>query len=79
MDAVSRGKSVAPCEDEPKPLWADGVRRRLLNRVADADDSHLTLGAEEGRWQPFARGVQIKVLREHEGVMSYLLRLAPGL
>lgn len=23
-------------------------------------------------------GVQLKVLREHEGVLSYLLRLAPG-
>ena len=34
--------------------------------------------ADGGQWQPFATGVQIKVLHEAGGVMSYLLRLAPG-
>jgi quercetin dioxygenase-like cupin family protein len=54
------------------------IRRRLMERVADADGSHLTIGADEGRWQPFLDGVAIKVLREQAGVLSYLLRLAPG-
>ena len=54
------------------------IRRRVLERVADAEDSSLTVGADEGLWQPFAKGVRIKVLRQHQGVMSYLLRLAPG-
>jgi quercetin dioxygenase-like cupin family protein len=49
-----------------------------MHRVADADTSHLTIGADEGEWQPFLPGVAIKVLREHAGVLSYLLRLAPG-
>lgn len=49
-----------------------------MERVADADTSHLTIGSDEGEWQPFLDGVAIKVLREHEGVLSYLLRLAPG-
>jgi anti-sigma factor ChrR (cupin superfamily) len=57
---------------------ARNVRRRLMERVADADASHVTLAAGEGDWQPFMEGVTMKVLREHDGVLSYLLRLAPG-
>lgn len=60
------------------PAQARGIRRRLLERVADADTSHLTIGADQGEWQPFLDGVQIKVLHEQAGVLSYLLRLAPG-
>lgn len=54
------------------------IKRRLLERVADADTTHLTIDATEGRWQPFLDGVQIKVLFESDGVLSYLLKLAPG-
>lgn len=54
------------------------IRRRLMERVADADESHLTIDAGDGDWRPFLDGVTIKVLRRHEGVLSYLLRLAPG-
>lgn len=54
------------------------MRQHLLERVADADDSHLTLAAEDGTWQPWLPGVDLKVLHEQDGVMSYLLRLAPG-
>lgn len=57
---------------------AHSIRRRLLERVADADTSHRTVDGAAGGWQPFLEGVDIKVLREHRGVMSYLLRLAPG-
>lgn len=57
---------------------ARGIRRRLMDRVADTDDSHLTIDGDAGDWQPFLDGVAIKVLREHEGVLSYLLRLEPG-
>ncbi len=60
------------------PRAARAIKRRLFERVADADASHLTIGADEGDWQPFADGVRIKVLRERGGVLSYLLRLAPG-
>lgn len=49
-----------------------------MARVADADTSHLTIDADQGDWQPLLDGVTIKVLREHDGVLSYLLRLAPG-
>jgi hypothetical protein len=57
---------------------ARAIRRRLLERVADADLSHLTIDGDEGDWQPFLEGVEIKVLREDAGTLSYLLRLAPG-
>lgn len=54
------------------------IWRRLLERVADADTTHTTIAAEAGEWQPILAGVSMKVLREHAGVLSYLLRLEPG-
>jgi quercetin dioxygenase-like cupin family protein len=54
------------------------IRRRLLERVADADETHLTIAGDAGEWQPFLDGVRIKVLREQAGVLSYLLRMEPG-
>lgn len=72
---------MKPSADAPPPVTprrAREIRRRLLERVADADDSHLTIDAAEGEWQPFVDGVHIKVLHERDGVLSYLLRLAPG-
>ncbi|MFT3953249.1 MAG: cupin domain-containing protein [Piscinibacter sp.] len=60
------------------PGQARAMRRRLLERVADADDSHLTIAAGDGDWQAFSDGVRIKVLHEQDGVLSYLLKLAPG-
>ena len=60
------------------PQQARAMRRRLLERVAEADGSHTTVHADEGDWQPFIDGVSIKVLRDDGGVLSYLLRLAPG-
>jgi quercetin dioxygenase-like cupin family protein len=63
------------------PVFAGRARRikqRLLERVADADDTHLTLGADDGLWQPWLDGVQMKLLHENGEVLSYLLRLAPG-
>ena len=57
---------------------AQAIKQRLLDRVADSDDSHLTLRPADGIWQPWLAGVQIKVLRERAGVLSCLLRLAPG-
>jgi quercetin dioxygenase-like cupin family protein len=60
------------------PRQAREIKHRLLDRVADADDSHLTIDADQGDWQPFGQGVRIKVLHEHADGLSYLLRLAPG-
>lgn len=57
---------------------ARSIRRRLMARLADADHSHLTIAGDDGEWQPFLAGIQIKVLREQADVLSYLLRLEPG-
>lgn len=66
------------CPVDVAPRTARAIKRRLLERVADSDSSHLTVAAEDGEWQPLLQGVSIKVLRESGGSMSYLLRLAPG-
>lgn len=60
------------------PSLAEAIKRRLLERVADADESHLTVAADQGDWLPFAPGVRLKLLRQRGGVQSYLLRLDPG-
>jgi quercetin dioxygenase-like cupin family protein len=60
------------------PAQARAIRRRLLERVADTDDSHLTVPPGASGWQPFGDGLRIKVLHEHEGMLSYLLQFAPG-
>jgi len=60
------------------PRQARAMRARLLERVADADVSHLTVPADAGQWQALLEGVRIKVLHEQDGVMSYLLHFAPG-
>lgn len=49
-----------------------------MERVADADASHSNIDAHEGDWQPLDDGVAVKVLHAQDGVLSYLLRLAPG-
>lgn len=54
------------------------VKQRLLRRIAEVEDRHLTVQPDEPSWQPFDAGVQIKVLHEAGGIMSYLLKLAPG-
>jgi len=92
MNPDDRTDPEAPLDDEtvaliagaiePEPLDAAAharIKRRLLQRIAaDSTPRHLTVKADEGDWQPFGAGVQLKVLHEAGGVMSYLVRLAPG-
>lgn len=67
---------------DPVPLPAPSaarIKRRLLQRVAaDSTPRHQTVPAGDAGWQPFGQGLSIKVLHEADGVMSYLVRLAPG-
>jgi hypothetical protein len=67
-------------EPEPHDAGAiDRVKQKLLRRIAaESTDRHLTEPPGEAGWQPFGDGLSIKVLHEDAGVMSYLLRLAPG-
>jgi len=60
------------------PATSARIRHRVMDRIARAETSNTTLHAQDGSWQPFKQGVDIKVLHEAQGVMSYLLRLAPG-
>lgn len=54
------------------------IKHRLLERVAQSQSGHLTVHAGVGGWKPFSAGVSIKVLHRDGGIMSYLLKLAPG-
>jgi quercetin dioxygenase-like cupin family protein len=76
MDNPDPQDHQAPASGVSTP--ARSIRRRLMERVADADVSHLTIDGDEGNWQPFLEGVAVKILREQSGVLSYLLRLEPG-
>lgn len=78
MSRLNPLQSAAADDSPVLPGQARAIKRRLLERVADADPSHLTIAADEGDWQPFAPGVRLKLLREHDGVLTYLLRLEPG-
>jgi len=60
------------------PGRARAIKRRLLDRVADDDDSHVTVRPDDGVWWPLRTGVRIKVLHRGEGVQTYLLRMQPG-
>ncbi len=64
--------------DAISPAVAARIKHRVLDRIARAETSHTTLHAADDSWQPFKQGVDIKVLNEADGIMSYLLRLAPG-
>jgi quercetin dioxygenase-like cupin family protein len=68
----------SPATNAASPSQAKSIKRRLLERVADADQTHLTIPADAGDWQPFAPGVELKLLHRSEQAQSYLLRLAPG-
>jgi quercetin dioxygenase-like cupin family protein len=65
-------------DEAPSPRLAARIKHRVLERIARAEAGHVTVQAADDRWRRFQHGVQIKVLHEAGGVMSYLLRLAPG-
>jgi anti-sigma factor ChrR (cupin superfamily) len=83
-----------PDHFDPRPAWlydaldadapaaADArLRQRVLRTIAaEATPSHRTVQPVDAAapWQPWGPGLQIKVLHEADGVMSYLVRLAAG-
>ncbi len=55
------------------------VKHRLLRRIAeDQTPTHHTVQPGHDGWLPFGRGLKMKVLHEADGIMSYLVRMAPG-
>jgi quercetin dioxygenase-like cupin family protein len=79
LDADLRAALDAAQAAEPiAPEVASRIKRRLLNRIAEAEVPQIAVAPEQGQWRPFGCGVEIKVLHKREGIMSYLLRMAPG-
>jgi quercetin dioxygenase-like cupin family protein len=76
LDAAFEPDVANPGAD---PAADERVKQRLLRRIAaECTGRHLTMAGDGVGWQPFGEGLLIKVLHESGGVMSYLLRLAPG-
>jgi quercetin dioxygenase-like cupin family protein len=80
LDADLLDAFAAACTADPvEPLVAEDVKRRMLGRIAEATTpTNLTVQPTSDTWRPFLPGVRIKVLNEADGIMSYLLKLAPG-
>ncbi|MEZ0307976.1 MAG: cupin domain-containing protein [Ramlibacter sp.] len=55
------------------------VRSRLMQRIAaDSVQHHVAIAGGDAGWHRFLPGIERKVLHEADGVMSYLLKFAPG-
>jgi len=66
-------------DDDTDAALLQGVHERLMNRIAEESTGrHLTVAAGEGQWRRLLPGIERKVLHEQDGVMSYLLKFAPG-
>src|SRR5690242_15797012 len=77
--AAALARAVRPNElgaQEREPLWAR-IRRCV---AAPPPAGMLTIRANEGLWQDFSPGIQIKILREEPALdlRSFLVRMAPG-
>ncbi len=55
------------------------VRARVLRGIAaESTAGRAVVDAGSVGWRPFLPGIERKVLHESDGVMSYLLKFAPG-
>jgi ChrR Cupin-like domain len=55
------------------------IKKRLLRRIAsDTMAEHATVLPGDDGWAPFGKGLSIKRLHEADGILSCLVRLAPG-
>jgi anti-sigma factor ChrR (cupin superfamily) len=72
LDAAQR---AAPADDASLAR----ARAKLMRRIAnDSVPHHTAVHANDGKWHALLPGIQRKVLFEQDGVMSYLLKFAPG-
>lgn len=75
LAGIAEGTRAGPVDGDA----AARVKRRLLRRIAaEETPRHATVHPDPQAWSPFGKGMQIKVLHQAEGVMSYLVRMAPG-
>jgi anti-sigma factor ChrR (cupin superfamily) len=73
VTALTAAQSPQP----PHAALAESVKSKVLAKIA-LHDAHLTVQKAEDSWRAFMAGIQIKILHEADGIMSYLLKLAPG-
>jgi anti-sigma factor ChrR (cupin superfamily) len=80
IDAELLAQMDAALLPEPlDPVTQARIKQKLMRRIAQTTTArHLTVALSEDHWQPYGDGVRLKVLHHSHGVMSYLLRLAPG-
>jgi len=68
----------APAADAAGPAVVARSRRRLLQRIAQAETRLVTVPPGDDGFAPFAPGIRIKLLHGAGERLSYLLQLAPG-
>lgn len=73
ITALTAAQSPQP----PNQALAERVKAKVLAKIV-LDDAHLTVQQAENSWRTFMAGIQIKVLHESSGIMSYLLKLEAG-
>ena len=80
LDADILAKLDAAVAPQPLDVQAQvRIKSRLLQRIAaDTTPRHRTVHADAGQWQNFGAGLTLKVLHEAGGIMTYLVRMAPG-
>jgi quercetin dioxygenase-like cupin family protein len=75
LDALA----AAQAPDAADAAALERVRARVMQRIAaEPKPGHVTVEPAGGEWAEFLPGIRRKVLHEKAGVMSYLLKFAPG-
>ena len=78
-DDVAQALTAAQRAGDADEAAIGRVRAKLMKRIAqDSVEHHTAIHADDGRWHPLLPGIERKVLHEDQGVMSYLLKFAPG-
>jgi hypothetical protein len=76
---LAEGAAAATASDPLAPEVQARVKRRLMRRIADDQfERHATVLPGEAGWEPMGPGLAMKRLHEAGGILSYLVRLAPG-
>jgi anti-sigma factor ChrR (cupin superfamily) len=80
LDAEVLARLAAAVPAEPLAPEAQArIRRHLLRRIANEQmPQHKTVLPGEAGWEPLGPGLAMKRLHESGGILSYLVRLAPG-
>jgi hypothetical protein len=76
---LDEGVAAAPAPELLAPEAMARIKRRLMRRIADDRmPEHRTVLPGEAGWETMGPGLAMKRLHEAGGILSYLVRLAPG-